>query len=239
MASLPDPCGPLSDDAAAAAQEAAGASANANNAQSRVGFGPASDSPAAAMLEQLSSLPEASAAAADTASAGAHESTSSGSIHESTRQPASTPGGAADAPRAVAEEPRAIVDSTALPSDALPPGQAAGQETDGAIVGDPSPGPVRATPAAQGPKSVLDRLQRPSSAALQSPNKSKYARSESQEAGVKMVVHPIGELAHVASYKHGWTPTLLLVERPAVPGLIAVDASRQDSNSACSLTAVL
>lgn len=51
------------------------------------------------------------------------------------------------------------------------------------------------TPPTKGMQSALDRVQGLGSAAMQSPNKSKYAKSESWQAGVKMVDHPVGELA--------------------------------------------
>lgn len=217
---------PLSVDTAAAGQEAAGANAEGHTARSGRGLGPESDSPAALMLEQLSSLPGVSATTEDMPCAGAPESTSqpystasvvgdverstlhedcpvstsSTPIPESAHQPPSSPEAAADRRRAVAYEPRAVGDSTAVPTAALPSGQEAGQ--DDASVANQLPGPASNSPLALGPKSVLDRLQRPSSAAMQSPNKSKYARSESREAGVKMADHPVGELACVVVNGH-------------------------------------
>ena len=100
-----------------------------------------------------------------------------------------------------ADEFSAIADSTAW-GPASEQGQEAMQDTDGASAADEAPadgsdppGLGTATPAAQWSQSLLDRLQRPSSAAMQSPNKSKYARSESSQAGLKMSDHPVGELA--------------------------------------------
>ena len=50
------------------------------------------------------------------------------------------------------------------------------------------------TPPAKGMQSALDRVQSLTVAEMQSPNKSKYARSESRQAGVRMADHPVGEL---------------------------------------------
>lgn len=53
------------------------------------------------------------------------------------------------------------------------------------------------TPPAKGMQSALDRVQSLTVAEMQSPNKSKYARSESRQAGVRMADHPVGELCPV------------------------------------------
>lgn len=50
------------------------------------------------------------------------------------------------------------------------------------------------TPPARGVQSVLDSMQNMGGAEMQSPNKSKYARSESRQAGTRIADHPVGEL---------------------------------------------
>ena len=50
------------------------------------------------------------------------------------------------------------------------------------------------TPPAKGMQSALDRVRSLTVAEMQSPNKSKYARSDSRQAGVRMADHPVGEL---------------------------------------------
>ena len=51
-----------------------------------------------------------------------------------------------------------------------------------------------ATASGQEVRSVLDSVQSLTGPEMQSPNKSKYARSESRPAGTKIAEHPVGEL---------------------------------------------